>query len=93
MNVKEAVAHAKAHILDLFADENLANVGLEEVELEAQTGEWFVTIGFSRPWDEPRNALASALSNPNALRRAYKVLRISDNTGHVLSVKNRDTPN
>lgn len=93
MNVKEAVAHAKAHILDLFADENLTNVGLEEVEFEAQSREWIVTIGFSRPWDEPRSPLAAALSNSNAPRRAYKVLRISDNTNQVLSVKNRETPN
>ena len=92
MNVKEAVAHAKAHVLDLFAEENLTNVGLEEIEYEDQSGEWIVTIGFSRPWDEPRNALA-ALTAGNTPRRAYKIVRISNNLGQVLSVKNRETNN
>ena len=90
MNVKEAVAHAKAHILDLFADENLTNIGLEEVEYEDQSGEWIVTIGFSRPWDEPRNTLA-VLAAGNAPRRSYKVVRISNDSNQVLSVKNRET--
>ncbi len=92
MNVKEAVAHAKAHILDLFADENLTNVGLEEVEYDDQSGEWIVTIGFSRPWDEPRNALA-ALATSNAPSRAYKVVSIANNSRQVLSVKNREMKN
>lgn len=91
MFVKEAVAHAKSHILDLFPEENLTNVGLEEVEFDAQANEWIVTIGFSRPWDEPRNSLAAALANSSTPRRAYKVLRILNSTGQVLSVKNRET--
>lgn len=92
MNVKEAVAQAKAHILDLFAEENLTNVGLEEVEYEDQSGEWIITIGFSRPWDAPRNTLA-VLAAGTGPRRAYKVVRISNNSGQVLSVKNRETKN
>lgn len=92
MKVKEAVALAKEHVLNLFSDENLTNVGLEEVELDDKSNEWIVTIGFSRPWDEPRNALA-ALATSTAPRRAYKVLRISSATNQVLSVKNRETTN
>ncbi len=92
MNVKEAVTHAKAHILDLFAEENLTNIGLEEVEYQDQSGEWFVTIGFSRPWDEPRNKFAALVAD-NTLHRAYKVVRISDTSNQVLSVKNRETKN
>lgn len=92
MNVKEAVAHAKAHILDLFAEESLTNLGLEEVEYDDQSNEWIVTIGFSRPWDEPRNTLA-ALTAGNTPRRAYKIIRISSNSGQVLSVKNREANN
>ena len=87
MNVKEVVTHAKQHVLDLFAEESLTNVGLEEVELDEQANEWVVTIGFSRPWDEPRNALA-ALAAP--ARRAYKVVRVSNANGAILSIKNRE---
>jgi hypothetical protein len=91
MNVKQAVTTAKQHILDLFADENLANLGLEEVEFDDQASEWRVTIGFSRPWDEPPRSPLAALANAAALRRTYKVVRISDSTSHVLSVKTHET--
>lgn len=89
MNVKEVVTQAKQHILALFEDEKLTNIGLEEVELDTQTDEWIVTIGFSRPWDEPRNAL-SALVPSTFPRRAYKVVCIANTSGTVLSVKNRE---
>lgn len=89
MNVKQAVSSAKAYIADLFADEDLRNLGLEEVELDPQTNEWVVTIGFSRPWDEPRNALASLTSGPGP-RRAFKIVRISNASTDVVSVKNRE---
>jgi inactivated superfamily I helicase len=90
MDVKQAVAFAKQHILDLFADESLSNMGLEEVEFDNQAGEWRVTVGFSRPWDEaPRNAL-STLAGTSPMRRTYKVVRIADGSSHVLSVKERE---
>ena len=89
MDVKQAVGLAKQHILDLFADEKITNLGLEEVELDEQANEWIITLGFSRPWDEPRNAVA-ALAQSNLPRRSYKVVRISDKLNHVVSVKNRE---
>jgi hypothetical protein len=95
MNVKQAVAQAKHSISELFADESVFNIGLEEVEFDNAANTWAVTIGFSRPWDEqPRNTLA-ALTTPAGPKRAYKTVLISnDDTdqGHLpLSVKNRDT--
>lgn len=88
MDVKEAVSKAKGHIALLFADENISNVGLEEVEHDQSFDEWKITIGFSRPWDEPRNAF-TALAGAGP-RRAYKVVRIASKSGAVVSVKNRD---
>ena len=90
MNVKEVVTHAKQHVLDLFAEEKLTNVGLEEVELDEQANEWIVTIGFSRPWDEPRNTLAALAAPSVYARRAYKVVRVANANGAILSVKNRE---
>jgi hypothetical protein len=88
MDVKEAVAKAKEHIALLFADENISNVGLEEVEHDQAFDEWKITIGFSRPWDVPRNAFtALAGAGPH---RSYKVVRIASKSGTVVSVKNRD---
>ena len=45
MNVKEAVAKAKEHVSDIFADEQLLNIGLEELRREGN--DWLVTVGFS----------------------------------------------
>lgn len=88
MEVKEVVALAKRYILEVYADEHPANVGLEEVEYAEGSHEWSVTIGFSRPWEQPRNALAAFAS----AHRSLKVLRIADADGRVLSIKNRATP-
>lgn len=89
MDVKEAVARAKSYIVELFSDEKLSNVGLEEVELDAQGNEWIVTIGFSRPWDVVRNTF-TALGGDVSPRRSYKVVRIANTSGQISSVKNRE---
>lgn len=80
MDVKQAVDHAKDQINALFGGEGIKNVGLEEVMFDEKQAVWRVTIGFSRPWDEPKNALA-ALSGQNSFwRRAYKVVTMDDLT-------------
>ena len=81
MDVKQAVVIAKQHIAELFAEEEILNMGLEEVELDEE-GFWRITIGFSRPWN--RN-VGSVLSGENS--RSYKIVVLSDKGGDVLSVK------
>lgn len=89
MDVKEAVSLAKQHIGYLFSEERITNLGLEEVEYDDQTDIWSVTLGFSRPWDAPRNIL-SALGQEIQPPRTYKIVRIGDKDQRVLSVKNRE---
>ena len=89
MKVKDAVAQAKSYVADLFDEERLTNIGLEEIELDAGVQQWIVTIGFSRPWDQPRNSFAALATSPLP-RRAYKVVRINSESGEVISVKNRE---
>ncbi|CAK8713483.1 MAG: hypothetical protein CDV28_102192 [Candidatus Electronema aureum] len=91
MNVKAAVKLAKEYVLDLFNEENLTNLGLEEVDFDDRAGEWIVTLGFSRPWDEPRNTLAS-LAQASTPHRSYKIVRIDNTTEEVKMVKNREAP-
>jgi hypothetical protein len=97
MDVKEAVKLAKQHVLDLFADENITNLGLEEVEYNEVEREWIVTLGFSRPWDEPHNTLAS-LAQASTPHRSYKIVCIDDvanfskKAGQVKRVKHREVP-
>ena len=89
MQVKEAVAIARDYLSDLFAAEQISNLGLEEVDFDDTTKSWLVTLGFSRPWNaQGAGALAAALGAPH--KRDYKIVRISDSDGRVTSVKSRE---
>ncbi len=88
IDVKSAVSRAKAFVQDLFAEEGLSNLGLEEIERDDPAGVWRVTVGFSRPWNTVKDAL-SALSGTAVQKRAYRVVLIKD-SGEVVSVKRRD---
>jgi len=89
MDVKEAVKRAKNYVAEIFEDEGLSNLGLEEIEHDDQSGTWNVTLGFSRPWNTTRNAL-TALTGDLAARRTYKVVRVRDVDGEILSVVRRE---
>lgn len=89
MEVREAVAAAKKYVQELFAQENISNLGLEEIEFNEAAGVWSITVGFSRPWETPQNALA-VLARQLQPPRAYKIVRICDETQRLLSVKNRE---
>ncbi len=56
MDVVEAVSTAKKYILKLFQDEKILNLGLEEAFFDESQGVWHITLGFSRPWDNPQAA-------------------------------------
>ena len=94
MDVKDAVTIAKNWVHEILADEDVQNVGLEEVEYDSNEGVWDVTIGFSRRWNSPKDnqlsglAAALAVTQP-ALKRAYRVVSVSDSDGKVISMKRR----
>ena len=84
MELKEAVRLAKGYVAQLFADEHIENLGLEEVEFDPQEDAWRVTLGFSRVWNaDQSNALAAALM----ARRAQKTVHISNATHEIVAVK------
>ena len=85
MDVKQAVQTAKEHVVELFADEPIENVGLEEVEFDELGEVWVVTIGFSRFWGSSGDNLVRALGTA----RDFKIVRIEDESGRVQSVKHR----
>lgn len=92
MDVKEAVAAAKRYIEEVFSDEGIAEIGLEEVEFDNARDVWRITMGFSRERmvvDMSSPALGHLLA-PRRRVRSYKVVRISDKNNKVLSVKNRE---
>jgi hypothetical protein len=89
MDVKEAVVAAKKWVLNTLSDESITNLGLDEVEFKDEDKTWEITLGFSRPWNGTRNAI-TALTGEPAPRRVYRVLKVSDDTGEVVSMKRKE---
>ena len=95
MDVKMAVQLGLEYVAALFASPKIDNLGLEEVQFDEASGEWRVTVGFSRPWDrleEPmglHEAISVATVRPRTrVVRQMKVVRIRDGDGRVLGVRN-----
>ena len=92
MDDKEAIAGAKKYINEIYADEQVTNLGLEEIEHFMSDGNWVITIAFSRPWNTPRTRAQEVLENLGAvspLKRSYKVITMASD-GTILSMKNRE---
>lgn len=87
MDVKQAVQTAKKHVAEIFSDESIANVGLEEVEFDEVDRVWAITIGFSRFRGRPGD-IVRALDGDSA--RTFKIVRIEDESGRVRSITHRD---
>lgn len=84
MDARDAVELAKSHVREMFEAEPIAEVGLEEVELQGDC--WSVTIGFTRVWPTS-TGVVRALSGTG---RTYKIVRIDDETGAVQSLRHRE---
>jgi len=69
MDVMEAIATAKQYVAEIYAEEAVTNLGLEEVEHSVQAGQWIVTLGFSRPWNTPGTRAQEVLETWGRSRR------------------------
>lgn len=87
MDVKEAITTAKSYVKELYAEEEVTSIGLEEVKFIPKTGNWLVTLSFSRASNSPKTRAADVLEKLGALQRILKVITISKD-GSVLSMKN-----
>ena len=86
MDVKEAVRTAKEYVIDLFSDENIQDVFLEEIVSKGNA--WKVTLSFIRPQDQ---TFATALTGSSWKDRSFKVIEVDD-LGVVRSVTHRTFP-
>ncbi len=90
VSVKDAVKVAIDYVQDLYADSNLRNLLLEEVEFSEVTNQWLVTVGFSLPeTNEESTSLIMPSKRSLALSRRYKVVKIDATTGKPVSMKIR----
>ena len=93
MDIKEAIKKAISCVKDVFSDEKIEYVGLEEVRFDKEDGVWEVTVGFSRPWDSPKPVLNqfSEILNPTPPKmRHYKIVKIDDTSGEVKAIEIRE---
>jgi hypothetical protein len=63
----DAIKIAKDYVNEVFADEHVTNLGLDETEYDPATGRWYITVGFSRPWNTPRTKARELLELTNAV--------------------------
>lgn len=90
MDVKEAAQTSRDYIADLFSDEGISDVLLEEVVIDDRSGDWRITIGFERPREHKSGTLGERM-NLRRSERVYKVVRMNQD-GRVKSVTDRVLP-
>ena len=95
LDVKEATRLAKQYIADIYSDEPISGIGLEEVKRNADN-HWLITVGFFREFKDAKEQGVSKHSFLVRQRRQYKQVEIDDSmpsTGpKVLAVHNFETP-
>lgn len=82
INVQDATARAREHLLSFFPDAD--EVQLEEVELTPDKAHWLVTLSYAGI----ANSVASSLLVGKSMR--YKIFKLDAKTGDVISMKVRD---
>jgi hypothetical protein len=85
--VKEAIHRAKNFVRETFGEEGIVNLGLEEVRFDEREGNWEITLGFSRPWDDESSIIPSL---SRQYRRAFKVVTLDGTTGEPIAITQRD---
>ena len=93
MEATEAVAVAKRYAASLFAADEITGLGLEEIDFDYEDDQWKVTVGFFQPWNvegkEPKRTSFLYAEPEYISRRSYKVVRINDQDGKAVSIRDR----
>lgn len=97
ISMKQAVSIAKQHIKELYEDDPLQGLALEEIELVTDShGErWAVTLGFFRAKSvRPHSTTSMNMFLPPAPieNRVYKIVMIDANSGDFVKMDIRITP-
>lgn len=97
ITMKDAVTAAKTMIRELYDDERLEALALEEIELvtDGDTECWAVTLGFFRPKSVTvrSGAIGAMIFQPTQIEnRDFKKLYINADTGAFMRMEIRPTP-
>ena len=93
MTPKQAIALAKASVLDIFAEEEIEDITLEEVRFDDERNHWLITVGFYRPISKAvaraRSGLVGAIVNAASTRKTFKTVRIDDKSEAFKGIEHR----
>lgn len=91
ISVGRAVKIAKEQAAMLLEGETLQNLALEEVELDEDSNQWLVTLGYDSPHFLKRESGPNLFPTTEEERkRKYKVFRVDADEGGLVSMKMRD---
>lgn len=85
MDVKEAVKHAKHYAAEVFAEEGVRKIRLEEVFFEEHKDLWKITLGILR-----EEADVIKVLKPFEKQLDYKVIKIHNSNGKLESIEMRN---
>jgi hypothetical protein len=94
IDVKQAVQAARNYLFELYEDEDIKDVLLEEVELSDDEDTWKITLGFWAPKIAPPRVDSKLAQQMAAIMgaqydRKYKMFTVDASTGAVKSMKDR----
>ncbi len=91
ISVKTAVSNAMQFIRELYADNQIKGVLLEEIEFSEPANQWLITIGFTiNKTRENSSALADLILPEREIARKYKIVYIDAQSGKPISMKIRE---
>lgn len=95
IEVKQAVQIARKFAKELYQDEDIQHLGLEEVMLDDTKHEWLVTLGYDShrvKQTRPNMAFAKNMFADTIIEhlREYKTFRIDANDGSFHGIKMRE---
>lgn len=90
MDVKQAVSKAKRYLAEVFSDEEISDIRLEEVEFDKADKTWLITLGFLQPdFEMPVDRALRKTSLHRPVRHSYKIVKIPENDNEIPSIKTR----
>ena len=88
LDVKQAAQTAATYFADLYANQGVTGVRLEEVELTEDGDFWLITLSFPDT-DPPKDHSFAGMLGSTAPKRLYKVFKVDATTGDIKSMKIR----
>lgn len=89
IEVKQAIKNATIAVDEFLNQVNFSQLQVEEVEHNENKKEWLITLGFNISKPNTLKNIGLTLQGDQQYDRKYKIFKINDQTGEVLSMKIR----